>query len=108
MTFNTYNSMESEKNIPANNIARIILDQAGLTNINIIRIKGHLTDYYNHRKKVIALSSSVYNSTSIAAIGVALHEVGHAIQYKTNYLPIKIRNLIIIIIITKITQIEKG
>ena len=94
-TFNTYNSIDSEKNIPANVLARTILDQAGLTNITIRQIHGHLTDYYNHRKKIIALSTNVYDSSSIAAIGVALHEVGHAIQYKTNYLPIKIRNLII-------------
>ena len=94
-TFNSYDQIESERNIPANILARTILDQAGLNNITIRQVRGHLTDYYNHRKKVIGLSNSVYNSTSISAIGVALHEVGHAIQYKTNYLPIKIRNFII-------------
>lgn len=94
-TFNSYNQIESEKNIPAHIITRTILDQAGLSNITIRQVRGHLTDYYNHRKKVIGLSKSVYDSSSISAIGVALHEVGHAIQYKTNYLPIKIRNLII-------------
>lgn len=94
-TFNKYSKAISESGKTASEIARMFLDYAGLKDINIIRVRGELTDYYNHRKKVIALSESVYDSASISALGVACHEVGHALQYKTNYLPIKIRNFII-------------
>lgn len=94
-TFNKYNTAFAESGKTASEIARMFLDIAGLKDINIIRVKGELTDYYNHSKKVIALSESVYDSASISALGVACHEVGHALQYKTNYLPIKIRNIII-------------
>ena len=94
-TFNKYNTVISECGKSASEIARLFLDFAGLKDIKIVRVRGHLTDYYNHRKKIIALSDSSYDSASISAIGVACHEVGHALQYKTNYLPIKIRNLFI-------------
>ena len=94
-TFNKYSKAISESGKTASEIARMFLDYAGLKDINIIRVRGELTDYYNHRKKVIALSENVYDSASISALGVACHEVGHALQYKTNYLPIKIRNFII-------------
>jgi len=94
-TYNKYNEVNSEYDRPAHEIARKFLDQAGLQDIEVIQTRGHLTDHYNHRKKYIALSEGVYNSTSISAIGVACHEVGHAIQYKDNYLPIKLRNFLI-------------
>ncbi|MBE5758296.1 MAG: zinc metallopeptidase [Clostridiales bacterium] len=95
VTFNRYNEILSRNGNTADIIARNVLNQAGLTNISIVRTRGHLTDYYHPKKKLIALSNSVYGNSSISAIGVALHEVGHALQYKNNYLPIKIRNLII-------------
>lgn len=94
-TFSKYKSAFAECGKTAQEIARLFLDNANLNNIQIIKVRGELTDHYNNRKKIIALSESVYDSTSVAAIGVACHEVGHALQYKTNYLPIKIRNLII-------------
>lgn len=95
LTFQKYNSSFSESGKSASEIARMFLDFAGLSDIKIIKVKGELTDYYNHSKKVIALSENVYDSSSISALGVACHEVGHALQYKTNYLPIRIRNFII-------------
>ena len=95
ITFNKFNEIESDNGQSAQVIARNILDQVGLHDIKIIQTRGHLTDYYHPKKKVIALSQSVYNNSSISAIGVALHEVGHALQYKNGYLPIKIRNFII-------------
>lgn len=95
ITFNKYNNVLAECGKSASEIARLFLDFAGLKDIKIIKVRGHLTDYYNHRKKIIALSDLTYESSSISAIGVACHEVGHALQYKTNYLPIKIRNLFI-------------
>lgn len=94
-TFNKYSEISSSSGKTASEIARMFLDYAGLKDINIIRVRGELTDYYNHRKKVLALSDSVYDSTSISALGVACHEVGHALQYKSGYIPIKIRNFFI-------------
>ena len=66
-----------------------------MTNVRIERIAGNLTDHYDPRTNVIRLSDSVYNSTSVAAIGVACHEAGHAVQYAQNYAPIKLRAAII-------------
>lgn len=94
-TFAKYKTTFAECGKRASDIARLFLDQAGLRDINIIRVRGNLTDYYHHKKKIIALSDSVYDSESVAAIGVACHEVGHALQYKSGYFPIKLRNLII-------------
>ena len=94
-TFNKYSTAFAECGLTAKEIARKFLDYAGLTNIQIVGVRGELTDYYNHKKKIIALSDNVKDSNSISAIGVACHEVGHALQYKTNYLPIKLRNIII-------------
>lgn len=95
LTYNKYNDKTSSSGKPAHEIARMFLDAAGLHDIKVVPIRGHLTDYYNHRTKTIALSESVYNSTSIASIGIACHEVGHALQYKNSYLPIKFRNILI-------------
>lgn len=94
-TFNKYNSISAECGRTASEIARMFLDYAGLKDVQIIRVAGELTDYYNHRKKVLALSDSVYDSNSVAAIGVACHEVGHALQFKTKYIPIFFRNLVV-------------
>lgn len=91
-TFRAFSSVKAQVGKPASQIARELLDLAGLNHIKVIGVSGNLTDYYNHKKQVVALSDSVYNSTSVAAIGIAAHEVGHALQYKQNYLPIKIRN----------------
>ena len=94
-TFHKYGSVTANIGKTASEIARIFLDNAGLNDVQVIRVNGHLTDYYNHRKKVLALSESVYDNNSVAAIGVACHEVGHALQFKSNYIPIKLRNLVI-------------
>lgn len=94
-TYHKFSQVVAEIGKPAHEIARLFLDTAGLHNIQIVKIKGHLTDYYDHKNKIIALSESVYDSNSIAAIGVACHEVGHALQYQNDYLPIKARNIII-------------
>lgn len=94
-TFHKYSTCLSSCGKTASEVARMFLDFAGLKDIQIIKVKGELTDYYHHSKKILALSESVYDSSSISALGVACHEVGHALQYKSNYLPIKIRNFII-------------
>ena len=79
-TFNYYSKEYSRCNETGSSIARKVLDKHGLTHIRIEKIGGNLTDHYDPRNNVIRLSSGVYNSTSVAALGVALHEVGHAIQ----------------------------
>ncbi|MBR4305435.1 MAG: zinc metallopeptidase, partial [Ruminiclostridium sp.] len=94
-TFKKYSRINSSRGQTAAEIARQILDSNGLYDISVVQVAGNLTDHYDPRKRIIALSSSVYNSTSVGAIGVAAHEVGHAIQYAKGYLPIKIRMTIL-------------
>lgn len=94
-TFHKYAGYHSGQGYTAVMIARQILDQNGLFHVKIEMTIGNLTDHFDPRANVIRLSESVYHSTSVASIGVAAHEVGHAIQYSKGYLPIKIRNAVI-------------
>ncbi len=94
-TFNRYSKVGSARGLSAAQVCRQILDENGLFAIRVERVSGNLTDHYDPRSNVIRLSDSVYNSTSVAAIGVAAHEAGHAVQYSVGYVPIKIRNSII-------------
>lgn len=94
-TYEKYSRQFSERGIKSQDAARRMLDQNGLSDVRIERIQGELTDHYDPRSRVIRLSDSVYDSTSTAAIGVACHEVGHAIQHANNYKPLKLRNAII-------------
>ena len=94
-TFNKYNRMRATRGYTAADIARKLLDENGLYNVSVERVSGNLTDHYDPKANVIRLSDSVYNSTSVAAIGVAAHETGHAIQYARKYAPIKLRSAII-------------
>lgn len=93
--FQKYQTQYSAKRITAAQAARRMLDANGLYNVPIDLITGNLTDNYDPTANVVRLSQSVYNSTSTAAIGVACHEVGHALQYASNYPPVKIRMAII-------------
>jgi hypothetical protein len=93
-TFNKYSKIGSVRGKQAHVVARQILDSNGLRDVQITHTRGSLTDHYNPRTKVVALSDSTYNSTSVSAIGVAAHECGHAIQHATAYVPIKIRSAI--------------
>lgn len=93
-TFNRYLQIKNIKGYTGSQVARIILDRNGLRDVNIEHIRGQLTDHYDPRKKVVRLSSSVYNSTSIASISVAAHEVGHALQHAKGYVPLTIRSQI--------------
>ena len=97
-TFKTYNSVDSQIGKAANQIAREMLDSAGLYDVTIKKIKGNLTDNYNPKNKTLSLSESTYDSTSVAAIGVAAHEVGHAFQHAKGYYPIKIRSSLVPIV----------
>ena len=73
-------------------VARRILDSNGLYDVAVERIHGHLTDHYDPRQRVLRLSQAVYGGTSVAALGVAAHEAGHALQHANNYVPLGIRN----------------
>lgn len=91
-TFNKYDRVQSRRGITGAEVARKILDANGLYNIRIERISGSLTDHFSPKENVIRLSDSTFNSTSIAALGVAAHECGHAVQHQVGYAPIRIRN----------------
>lgn len=93
-TYAKYSKRYSASNVTGARAARLVLDQNGLQHIPIEQISGKLTDRYDPAANVIYLSEDVYNSNSIAAIGVACHEVGRAMQYATNYKPIKIRSAV--------------
>ena len=94
-SYHKWSEILSVGGLTGKEVARFVLDDNGLNDVRITSVSGTMTDYYDPRKKIIALSDGVANSSSIAAIGIAMHEVGHAIQYKHNYLPIKLRNIII-------------
>ena len=94
-TFNKYSRVNNSRGLTGFDAARAILDRNGLSHIRIERVGGELTDHYDPRANVIRLSDSVYGSTSVAAVGVAAHEAGHAVQYAVGYSPIKLRNAII-------------
>lgn len=94
-TFNKYNKITNKRRMTGFDAARMILDRNGLHHIRIERIQGNLTDHYDPKEDVIRLSDAVYGTASIAAVGVAAHEAGHAVQYAENYGPIKLRASIV-------------
>ena len=94
-TFKKYSNQYSQRRITGADAALRVLHANGVHGVRIERVSGNLTDHYDPRTNVIRLSDSVYDSTSTAAIGVACHEAGHAVQYAQNYAPIKLRAAII-------------
>jgi len=94
-TFQKYSNQHSIRRITGAQAAQRVLSANGVSGVRIERVSGNLTDHYDPRDNVIRLSDSVYNATSTAAIGVACHEAGHAVQYAHNYAPIKLRAAII-------------
>lgn len=92
-TYSRYNQMRNSRGITSEEAAQAILQNAGINDVKIERIRGSLTDRYSPAEKVLRLSDSVYGSTSVAAIGVAAHECGHAIQHKVGYGPLKLRSV---------------
>ena len=94
-TFNKYSKIGNSRGLTGAEVARQILDANGLHHVSIEHIAGDLTDHFDPKANVVRLSSSVYNSKSVAAIGVAAHECGHAVQYKEDYTPMRIRAAII-------------
>lgn len=94
-TFRKYSKISNMRGLTAAEVARQILDMNGLNYVNIERVAGNLTDHFDPKTNVVRLSDSTFNSTSVAALGVAAHECGHAVQYKENYFPMKVRAAII-------------
>ncbi len=93
-SFNEWSQVGTRSGVTAAQVARDILDRHGLTDVPVERVRGYLSDHYDPQKRVVRLSDSTYSSNSIAAIGVAAHEVGHAIQHELSYTPLQVRNLI--------------
>ena len=94
-TYARYSSQHNRRGLTASEAARRVLNANGLVNIPIECISGELTDHYDPSANVIRLSDAVFNSSSTAAIGVACHEAGHAIQHSVGYLPVRIRSAIV-------------
>ena len=91
-TFSKYSNTPTATNRTAEEVARMILNNNGLSDVRIERVRGTLSDHYDPRSKTLRLSDSVYGNRSAAAIGVAAHEAGHAIQYANNYAPVVLRS----------------
>lgn len=94
-TYSKYSKVLSSRGITAERAVSMVLSAYGVNDVPIQRIEGNLTDNYNPKTNVISLSEPVAGSSSIAAIGVACHEAGHAVQHATGYVPIKLRNTIV-------------
>lgn len=94
-TFHKYSAYRSMSNLTGAQAAERILHRAGIYDVSIRHIRGSLTDHYDPRNKTLSLSDSVYGQTSVAAIGVAAHECGHAIQHQKSYAPLSIRGAIV-------------
>lgn len=94
-TFKKYERIPTMQGLTGAQAARNILDANGLYDVQIEHIAGSLTDHFDPRSNVVRLSDSVYTATNVAAVGVAAHETGHAVQYAEGYAPIKIRNAIL-------------
>lgn len=94
-TFNKYSKQMSRSGMTGAQAAKRILQSAGICDVEICHISGNLTDNYNPGKHTLNLSDSVYNSTSVAAVGVAAHECGHAIQHQLGYAPLNFRTAIV-------------
>lgn len=94
-TYRKYDQFTSRKGITGTDAAKYILAQSGITDVSVTTISGNLTDNYNGQTKVLSLSEATADSTSVAAIGVAAHECGHAVQDHVNYQPMRIRTRLV-------------
>ena len=94
-TFNRYSRVRSRSGLIGIEAAERILYSAGIRDVRVEHVPGNLTDHYDPRRKVLRLSDATYNSNSVAAIGVAAHECGHAIQHETGYVPLAVRGSLV-------------
>jgi len=92
--YKTYRKVNNKKGLSGQEVARMILDENGLTDVYVTEVKGTLTDHYDPNRKVVRLSTDIYHGESIASVSVAAHEVGHAIQDKEGYFFIRLRGFI--------------
>lgn len=97
-TFRKYSRMRNHSGITGREAAEQILRRAGIYDVRVEHVAGSLTDHYDPRSKVLRLSDATYNSASVAALGVAAHECGHAIQHDTGYIPLQIRGALVPIV----------
>ena len=97
-TYNKYMKVKNESELTGAEAAKMILKKNGLSNVNVYETSGTLTDYYDPRKKMVVLSSDIYNSKSVSSIAVAAHECGHAIQDKENYKFLRFRSALVPIV----------
>ncbi len=93
--FNSYSRVRAQSGVTGAEVARDILDRSGLGHVQVQQISGTLQDHYDPRVKILRLSSEVYASNSLAALGVAAHEAGHAIQHDENYVPLAVRSSLV-------------
>lgn len=91
----TYRNVPSRSRLSGSQVARVLLDSVGLPHIPIVEIDGDLTDHYDVRRRALKLSSYVLHEASIAAVGIAAHEVGHAVQHHAEYWPLKLRTWVV-------------
>lgn len=94
-TFNRYSKMRSASGMTGAEAAQRILQQNGIYDVAVEHVRGNLTDHYDPKNKVLRLSDATYGSNSVAAVGVAAHECGHALQHNVGYLPLRIRSAIV-------------
>ena len=94
-SFKKYSEVFSKRGLSASEAARRVLEGNGVSGVKIERVQGHLTDHFDPRSNIIRLSENVHDSSSVAAIGVACHEAGHAVQHAKGYIPVKIRTAIV-------------
>ena len=94
-TFNIYSRVRNHSGLTGRDAAEQILRRAGIYDVRVEHVGGNLTDHYDPRSKVLRLSDATYGSTSVAALGVAAHECGHAIQHDTGYVPLQVRSALV-------------
>ena len=94
-TYARYSQVRNHSGLTGAQVARRLLDSSGLGDVEIERIEGNLTDHYDPRKRALRLSEGVYGSQSVAALGIAAHESGHAMQHSQGYVPIKLRAAVV-------------
>lgn len=94
-TFNKYSQLRSMSGMNGAQVAQRVLQAAGIYDVQVRHVSGSLTDHYDTRTKTVNLSDPVYNATSVAALGVAAHECGHAIQHAKSYAPLSIRSALV-------------
>ena len=97
-TYNKYMKVKNERELTGAEAAKMILKKNGLSNVNVYETSGTLTDYYDPKKKMVVLSSDIYNSKSVSSVAVAAHECGHAIQDKENYKFLRFRSALVPIV----------